>query len=93
LKSIEWDDDAADNGLRLKRVWLHLQPNTVDKAARIKARPYVFAKPGVVCSEWTRMMRKTATITFKTKQLKCKSLQFPIVEACAMTTQVARRYV
>jgi hypothetical protein len=82
---IEWDDDATDNELRLKRVWLHLQLNAVGKAAMIKACPYVFANPGIVCSEWKPMMRKTATITFKNRQPKCKRLQFPRVEACAMT--------
>jgi hypothetical protein len=51
LKYIEWDDDATDNEFRVKRVWLQLQLNAVGKAARIKARPYVFANPGVVCSE------------------------------------------
>jgi hypothetical protein len=85
VKYTELDDDATDNDLRVKRMWLYLQPNAVCKVARIKARPYVFAKPGVVCSEWTPMTRKTATITFKNRQLKCKRLQFPIVEACAMT--------
>jgi ATP-dependent exoDNAse (exonuclease V) alpha subunit len=85
LKYIEWYDDATDNGLRVKRVWLHLQPNAVGKAARIRARPYVFANPGVLCSEWAQMTRKTATITFKTRQFKCKRLQSPIMEAWAMT--------
>jgi Fe2+ transport system protein B len=66
-------------------VWLHLQPNTVGKAARIKARLYIFGNPGVVCSEWTPLTHKTATITFKNKQLKCKCLQFPIVEVRAKT--------
>jgi ATP-dependent exoDNAse (exonuclease V) alpha subunit len=28
---------------------------------------------------------KIATITFKRRQLKCKTLQFPILEACVMT--------
>jgi hypothetical protein len=50
VKYIEWDDDATDKELRVKRVWLHLQPNAVGKAARIKVRPYVFANPGIVCS-------------------------------------------
>jgi hypothetical protein len=81
LKYIEWDDDETDNDLRVMRVWLHLQPNVFGKAARM----YIFANPGVVCSEWTLMTRKTATITFKTRQINCKRLQFPIVEACAMT--------
>jgi hypothetical protein len=78
-KYMEWEDDATDNELRVKRVWLHLQLNAVGKAARIKARPYVFANPGVVRSEWTPMTRKIATITFKNRQLKYKRLQFPIV--------------
>jgi hypothetical protein len=69
LKYIEWDDDATANELRVKRVWLYLQPNAVGKAARIKARPYVFANPGVVYSGWTLMTRKTATITFKKDSL------------------------
>jgi hypothetical protein len=71
--------------MRVKRVWLHLQPNTIGKAARIKAHPYVFANPGVVCSQWTPVMHETATITFKTRQFKFKRLQFPTVEACART--------
>jgi hypothetical protein len=84
LKYIGWDDDATDNELRVKRLWLHLKSNTVGKVARIKAHPYVFANPGAVL-EWTPMMCKTATITFKSRQLKCKCLQSPTVEACAMT--------
>jgi hypothetical protein len=39
LEYIEWDDDATDNEVMVKRVWLHLQPNAVGKAVRIKARP------------------------------------------------------
>jgi hypothetical protein len=85
LKCTEWDNDVTDNELRVKSVWLYLQSNTVGKAARIKARPHIFANPGIVCSEWTPMMCKTATIIFKNRQLKCKRLQFPIVEACVMT--------
>jgi hypothetical protein len=27
LKYTEWDDNATDNELRVKRVWLHLQLN------------------------------------------------------------------
>jgi hypothetical protein len=38
LKYTEWDDNSTDNELRVKRVWLHLQPNAIGKAARIKAR-------------------------------------------------------
>jgi hypothetical protein len=72
LKYIEWEDDARDNELMVKRVWLHLQLNAVGKAARIKARPYVFGNPGVVCSEWTPVTRKTSTSTCKNRQLKCK---------------------
>jgi hypothetical protein len=67
LKYIEWDDDATDNEWRTPRVWLHLQPNAAGKPARIKARPYVFANPGVVCTEWTPMTRRTATMTFKNR--------------------------
>jgi hypothetical protein len=85
LKYIEWDDDATGSELMVKSVCLHVQPNSVGKAARIKDRPYVFANPGVVCSECTQMTRKNATITFKNRQLKCKRLQFPTVEACAVT--------
>jgi hypothetical protein len=51
LKYIEWDDYATDNDLRVKRVWLHFQLNAVGKAARFKARPYIFANSGIVFSE------------------------------------------
>jgi hypothetical protein len=76
LKYIEWDDYTTGNELRVKRVWLHLQPNAVGKVARIKAHPYIFANPGIVFSDWSPMMCKTATITFK-NSLNANVYSFP----------------
>jgi hypothetical protein len=50
---MEREDDATDSELRVKRLWLYFQPNVAGKAARIMARPHVFANPGFVCSQWT----------------------------------------
>jgi hypothetical protein len=63
---MEWDDDATDNELRVKRVWLHLQLNALGRAVRIKAHLYVFANPGIVSSEWTPMMLKLQPSHLKT---------------------------
>ena len=38
-----------------------------------------------MCQDWVPISKKTTNIYFKDKCLKCKRLQFPVIEACALT--------
>ncbi|XP_077277313.1 uncharacterized protein LOC143905647 [Temnothorax americanus] len=81
IKYLEYDEEDET---KLNRVWLKFENNDIGAKLRIKSRPLVVSKSGVLSNEWTPITKRHATISITTK-IKCKRIQFPLSPACAMT--------
>ncbi|XP_071576363.1 uncharacterized protein [Temnothorax nylanderi] len=81
LKYLEYDEEDET---KLNRVWLKFENNDIGAKLRIKSRPLVVSKSGVLSNDWTPIAKRHATISITTK-IKCKRIQFPLSPACAMT--------
>ncbi|XP_062713898.1 uncharacterized protein LOC115261586 [Aedes albopictus] len=82
LMHIEYpDDDQQQSPLRL---WFKFENDAVGAQLRVKSRPIVFSKPGVLQQDWTPIYKRSANVKLSSA-IKCKRIQFPIVSACALT--------
>lgn len=75
------EDDPQQN---ITRLWLMFENDSIGKTLRVKARPMVFSKPGVLRPEWTPIAKRSANVSLN-GGVKCKRVQFPVVSACALT--------
>ncbi|XP_053698655.1 uncharacterized protein LOC128745602 [Sabethes cyaneus] len=81
LMFIEFAETEEQSACRL---WFKFQNDTVGAQLRIKSRPIVFSKPGVLRQDWTPISKRSANIKLSSA-IKCKRAQFPVVSACALT--------
>lgn len=82
LKFIEHtDDDCQQSATRL---WFKFENEAVGAQLRVKSRPVVFSKPGVLQQDWTPIVKRSVNVKLSSV-IKCKRIQFPVVSACALT--------
>ncbi|XP_062542339.1 uncharacterized protein LOC134210305 [Armigeres subalbatus] len=81
LMHIELNEDEPEQ--RMIRLWFMFENEAIGATRRVKSRPLVCSKPGVLQPQWTPITRRSANITLGS--MKCKRVQFPIVPACALT--------
>lgn len=81
LMYVEQNDD--DPQQQIARLWINFENVAIGKMLRIKSRPLVFSRPGVLQPHWTPITRRSSNITLGS--MKCKRVQFPVVSACALT--------
>ncbi|XP_055622388.1 uncharacterized protein LOC129765957 [Toxorhynchites rutilus septentrionalis] len=75
------EDDPQQSIVKL---WMEFENDSIGKTLRIKSRPAVYAKPGILQPEWTPISKRTANVTLSSN-VKCKRIQFPVVSASALT--------
>lgn len=81
LRHIEYGEEEEDN---IKRVWLHIEKSKIGKLLKSKSHAHVASKQELN-HDWVPIGKRTTNISFKTRSLSCKRLQFSLVEACALT--------
>ena len=81
LKFVEHCEDDSDE--RIVRLWMKYESNAIGASLKVKSRPLVFSKPGVLHPDWVPISKRSANI--KLGNITCKRIQFPIVSACALT--------
>ena len=69
----------------IKRLWLSFENKKIGKLLRIKAQAHIASNKEINYS-WTPISLRTSTIQTSSKIITCKRTQFPIIEACAITT-------
>lgn len=82
LKYIEQNEDEQQN--RTTKLWIKFENDAIGAALKIKARPAVYSKPGVLQPDWVPISKRSANIKLSSG-IKCKRVQFPIVSASALT--------
>lgn len=82
LMFVERDED--DTQQQITRLWIKFENDSIGRMLRVKARPLVYSKPGVLKAEWTPIAKRSANISLN-GGVKCKRVQFPVVSACALT--------
>lgn len=82
LKYVEHTED--DFQQPTIRIWIKFENNSIGKALRIKSRPIIYSKPGVLNVDWTPISRRSASIKLSSN-ITCKRIQFPVVNASALT--------
>ncbi|XP_058839321.1 uncharacterized protein LOC131694833 [Topomyia yanbarensis] len=82
LKYVEHVED--DSGRHIAKLWMKFESEAVGAALRIKSRPAVYSRPGILQSDWTPISKRSANIKLS-GTIKCKRIQFPVVSACALT--------
>jgi hypothetical protein len=79
LKCIELDEDDTT----VKHLWLDFNNDKIGRLMKLKCLPYVVSNK--LNRRWVPIAKRSSSITFKSRMLKCKRIQFPLVEACALT--------
>nr|XP_029708130.1 uncharacterized protein LOC115254662 [Aedes albopictus] len=79
LKYIEKDEDGS-----VVKLWFKYDNETIGAALRIKSRPTVYSRPGILQPDWTPIAKRSGNIKLSSI-IKCKRIQFPVVSACALT--------
>lgn len=82
LKFIEYDDDDLQQ--TPTRLWFKFENAAIGATLRIKSRPLIHSRPGVLQQDWTPISKRAANVSLS-NSIKCKRTQFPIVSACALT--------
>nr|XP_029715803.1 uncharacterized protein LOC109402861 [Aedes albopictus] len=82
LMFVEHSED--DPQQQIVKLWFNFENSSIGKALRVKARPLVYSKPGVLNPEWTPIAKRSANINLN-GGVKCRRMQFPVVSACALT--------
>lgn len=82
LKYIEHAED--DPNEKIVKLWIKFDNDVIGALLRIKSRPIVYSKPGILQPDWTPISRRSANIKLSSS-IKCKRIQFPIVSASALT--------
>lgn len=81
LMYVESNEDDPQH--QTTRLWLKFENEAIGAMLRIKSRPLVYSRPGVLQPNWTPIARRSANIALG--NMKCKRVQFPVVSACALT--------
>ncbi|XP_058821105.1 uncharacterized protein LOC131683287 [Topomyia yanbarensis] len=82
LKYVEYDEDDAHE--EIVKLWIKFDSDTIGAVLRLKSRPLVYSKPGILQPDWTPISRRSANIKLSSS-IKCKRIQFPIVSASPLT--------
>lgn len=82
LMFVEHKED--DTQQTITKLWIKFENDSIGKTLRVKARPLVYSKPGVLQPEWTPIAKRSANINLS-GGVKCRRVQFPVVSACALT--------
>ncbi|XP_062556879.1 uncharacterized protein LOC134221708 [Armigeres subalbatus] len=81
LMYIEQSDDDPEQ--QVARLWLKFENDSIGRILRVKSRPLVHSKPGVLQQDWTPIGKRSVNVSLGS--VKCKRVQFPVVSACALT--------
>lgn len=82
LKYVEFIDDDPQQSPN--RLWFKFENTAIGAQLRIKSRPLIYSKPGILQQDWTPISKRAANIKLSSA-IKCKRTQFPVVSACALT--------
>nr|XP_029733968.1 uncharacterized protein LOC115269410 [Aedes albopictus] len=82
LKYVEKDDDAP--GQPIVKLWFKFESEAIGATLRIRSRPAVYSRPGILQPDWTPIVKRSANIKLS-GIIKCKRIQFPVASACALT--------
>ncbi|XP_065077679.1 uncharacterized protein LOC135700938 [Ochlerotatus camptorhynchus] len=82
LQYVEHNEDDPQQSII--KLWLKFDSVAIGAALRIKSRPTVYSKPGILRPDWTPISRRSANIKLS-GSIKCKRIQFPVVSASALT--------
>lgn len=81
LMYVERNDE--DSQQQIARLWLKFENDAIGAMLRVKSRPLVYSRPGILQPDWTPIVKRSANITLGC--MKCKRMQFPVVSGCALT--------
>nr|XP_029713677.1 uncharacterized protein LOC109418586 [Aedes albopictus] len=76
-------EQSEDDYQQTVRLWFRFENESIGSKLRIKSRPLVYSRPGILQPNWTPITKRSANITLG--NMKCKRVQFPVVSACALT--------
>ncbi|XP_029708282.2 uncharacterized protein LOC109400233 [Aedes albopictus] len=76
-------EQSEDDHQQTVRLWFRFENEAIGSKLRIKSRPLVYSRPGILQPNWTPITKRSANITLG--NMKCKRVQFPVVSACALT--------
>ncbi|XP_055534387.1 ATP-dependent DNA helicase PIF1-like [Wyeomyia smithii] len=82
LQYVEHTEDDLQQPIT--KLWIKFENDSIGKTLRVKSRPHVCSKPGVLQSNWTPISKRSANISLGAS-IKCKRIQFPVVSANALT--------
>lgn len=82
LRYVERNED--DPQQQIVKLWIKFDSEAIGAALRIKSRPIVYSRPGILQPDWTPISRRSANIKLS-GTIKCKRIQFPVVSASALT--------
>nr|XP_029713647.1 uncharacterized protein LOC115257831 [Aedes albopictus] len=77
------DRNEDDPHQQTVKLWFKFENDTIGSMLRVKSRPLVYSRPGILQPNWTPITKRSANITLGS--MKCKRVQFPVVSACALT--------
>lgn len=80
LKYIERSKDTQ----AIKRLWLYFENPKIGRIAREKYKAHILDNPHLDRA-WVPISEFSGYVSLKSKLIKCKRRQFPVVEACAIT--------
>ncbi|XP_062564543.1 uncharacterized protein LOC134227211 isoform X2 [Armigeres subalbatus] len=83
LMHVEYNEGNSQQQA-ITRLWMAFENESIGKMLRVKARPLVYSRPGVLQTGWTPIVKRSANVTLN-GDVKCKRVQFPVVSACALT--------
>lgn len=79
LRFIEYQPDNT-----IHRLWLEFTDPRIGRALRLNYKVHIQENVELKNS-WTPVIKRSATITSRNKQLKVKRIQFPLIESAAVT--------
>lgn len=82
LKYVEYTEN--DPQQPIIKLWIKFENESIGKTLRVKSRPAVYSRPGILQPDWTPISKRSASIKLSSN-IKCKRIQFPVVSACALT--------
>lgn len=82
LKYVEHNED--DPQQPVVKLWFKFESDSIGKTLRVKSRPAVFSKPGILQPDWTPISKRSANIKLSSA-IHCKRIQFPVASASALT--------
>lgn len=85
LMYVERNEDDPEQ--QIVRLWFQFESDAIGAMLRVKSRPLVYSKPGILQPNWTPITKRSANVNLKVDVVgvKCKRTQFPLVSGCALT--------